>query len=270
VKTPPKEPKPHAIFAHWVGALHTRRSSALEIFTTNYDVFIEEAFEQAAVPFFDGFVGAVNPFFAPECVEAEDGRDDAAVFPPRGWTRLWKLHGSTNWRLTKSGGSRIVRGFAADTGPSEELIIFPSRQKYSESRKLPFLAFQDRLRRFLARGECLLLVIGYSFSDEHLNELLFQGLRGNPRLAIDALVYGPVTDRLAKFAEDFRNLSVYGSDKAAIGGVAETWSDPSELRDDWPFWDKDKKRFVLGDFNSFAAFLERFIGFRELVVEGEK
>src|SRR5262249_15998880 len=111
---------------------------------------------------------------------------------------------------------------------------------------------------------------GYSFSDEHLNELLFQGLRGNPRLAINALVYGAVTDKLVRHAENFRNLSVYGADKAVIGGVAETWSDPSEPRDDWPFWNKDAKRFTLGDFNSFATFLEKFIGFRELAVEREK
>ena len=65
-------------------------------------------------------------------------------------------------------------------------------------------------------------------------------------------------------------MSVYGADKAVIGGVAETWTDPSEPRNDWPFWEKDGKRFTLGDFTSFATFLEKFIGFREFTGEHEK
>src|SRR5439155_16028530 len=90
VNKTPKDLKSHLTFSHWVGALYTQRTHALEIFTTNYDLFIETAFEDAGVPFFDGFVGSVHPFFAPESVDVED----ASVLPPKGWTRLWKLHGS--------------------------------------------------------------------------------------------------------------------------------------------------------------------------------
>jgi hypothetical protein len=66
---PPGEP--HLIFSQWLHALHIRRDWPIEVFTTNYDILFEEAFETTGVPFFDGFVGAVNPFFAPECIESE-------------------------------------------------------------------------------------------------------------------------------------------------------------------------------------------------------
>lgn len=268
VKEPAKKDiQSHRILAQWIAVLHTRRVYPLEIFTTNYDVILEQAFEETGVPFFDGFVGSVNPFFAPECVEAEDTKEEQIVYPPRSWTRLWKLHGSINWRIRKDpygSAARITRVSSLDTTFGEDdLIVFPSREKYTESRKLPFLSFQDRLRKFLSRGECLLLVIGYSFSDQHLNEILFQGLRANPRLAIDALIFGiEASDKILNFGKQNRNLSVYGPDRACIGGVVGAWSEPSEKRDEWPFWNKTQKRFTLGDFNSFASFLELFIGFQ--------
>jgi hypothetical protein len=91
--------KPHTIFGQWLRVLHTRRQFPVEIFTTNYDLLLERALEDVGVPFFDGFVGSVQPFFAPECVEAEESKSELQVYPPRSWSRVWKLHGSTNWRL---------------------------------------------------------------------------------------------------------------------------------------------------------------------------
>lgn len=39
--------------------------------------------EEVGVPFFDGFVGAVEPFFVSEAVEAdEDSTKDMASYPP--------------------------------------------------------------------------------------------------------------------------------------------------------------------------------------------
>ena len=45
---------PHDDFAIWVSKVN--RSAPLEIFTTNYDVLFERAFEVSRVPIFDGFV----------------------------------------------------------------------------------------------------------------------------------------------------------------------------------------------------------------------
>jgi hypothetical protein len=68
----------------WVGG--TNRECAVEIFTPNYDLLFEEAFERAGFPYFDGFTGGHAPFFDPPSI-ADD------VLPAR-WSRLWKLHGS--------------------------------------------------------------------------------------------------------------------------------------------------------------------------------
>jgi hypothetical protein len=48
-------------FAAWIGQLE--RIHPVELFTPNYDLLMEEALEYYRVPFFDGFVGAREPFF---------------------------------------------------------------------------------------------------------------------------------------------------------------------------------------------------------------
>ena len=188
---PPSGLEPHRRIANWLHSQHLNRQTAIEIFTTNYDLYIEKALEEVGVPFFDGFVGSVAPFFAPSSIDVEDSRSGDAMRIPRAWTRLWKLHGSISWRLRTTGSGtppRIVRT-ANSADVSGELMIFPSREKYSDSRKLPFITYQDRFRKFLSSGKALLMTAGYSFSDQHINEIIFESLRSNGRLAVTALLY---------------------------------------------------------------------------------
>ncbi len=70
-------------FALWVRQLD--RTHPLEVFTPNYDLLVEEAFEKSKVPFFDGFIGSREPFFDLAAMEQDK-------LPDR-WARLWKLHG---------------------------------------------------------------------------------------------------------------------------------------------------------------------------------
>jgi len=271
---PPKGIVPHKTFAQWLYASYAGRGWPIEIFTTNYDLLLEKAMEEVGVPYFDGFIGSVTPFFAPESVEAEETKAYEGICPPRAWTRLWKMHGSVNWcirEVDQSGKKHVTRLSEIAFPAGEELMIFPSREKYVESRKLPFLAYQDRLRRFLSRGEAVLFIIGYSFSDEHLNEIIFQGLRGNSRLAVNVLIYGvekecdgkrilSLPETVIEHGKSYRNMSIYGPDKAVIGGIVREWLPPPKIKEDNVYWSNDEHRFILGDFNVLALFLERFIG----------
>jgi hypothetical protein len=141
-------------------------------------------------------------------------------------------------------------------------MIFPSRDKYVDSRKLPFLSYQDRLRKFLSAGEVLLVVVGYSFRDEHINEVLFQALRANTRLAITGLLFEPASEALLAHAATHRNLSLYDPDRACVGGVLAAWAPPTGEPSDsvWQHcWDKQQGKFALGDFRAFCRYLEVFI-----------
>lgn len=264
---PPKSLEPHYKFAQWLRSLCFNRNYPVELFTTNYDLLFEQGMEKFGIPFFDGFIGSVNPFFLPESVEAEFDDINEISCPPRSWTRLWKIHGSINWCKQDDGEQRegiIFRSSEPKPKQEEELLIYPTRDKYIQSRKLPFIAFQDRFHKFISSGERLLIVLGYSFSDEHLNEILFQGLRSNPRLAVTTLTYGNLSGKLEEYCRVYRNLAIYAPDKASVGGLPAKWNISADKNDENYdlFWNKEKKQFTLGDFNCFTSFLEEFIGFK--------
>jgi len=206
---------PHRKFAQWLAK--TSRRACVEIFTVNYDVLIEHALESERVPVFDGFVGSYRPFFHPDSLRR------AETAPGANWTRLWKMHGSVTWRrVEQDGRSRLVRG---EPDPAGEMIL-PSFQKYDESRQQPYAAFTDRLTRFLEQDDALLIVAGFSFGDEHINNLIFGALENRPRTHVYALQFEELPeDRvLIKRAYQRSNLIVVGPKTGIIGGGRGKWT----------------------------------------------
>ncbi len=215
---------PHRQLARWL--VKTARQQPVEIFTVNYDVLIEHALESERVPTFDGFVGGYRPFFHPDSLR----RSETA--PGANWTRLWKMHGSVTWRRTLvNGRERITRG---EPDPAGEMIL-PSFQKYDESRQQPYVAFTDRLSRFLDQDDALLVVAGFSFSDEHINNLIFGALENRPRTHVYALQFNEPDQEadLARRALQRSNMIVLGPESGIIGGQRAAWAaveSPSLLR----------------------------------------
>ena len=205
---------PHDDFAGWVR--RAGRVVPLEVFTTNYDVLFERALERARVPFYDGFVGGYEPFFYGESLEREE------LLPSDKWVRLWKIHGSVNWRLVKrSGREGVIR--VQPTGTGE--MIFPSHRKYDESRKQPYTALMDRLGQVLSRDHALLISCGYSFGDEHINALIFSVLENRRTSNMIVLQFGDlsVEHPLVKWGKERKNFMVLGANGGVIGGRWGTW-----------------------------------------------
>lgn len=265
---PEKGLQPHIDFANWVRSID--RTTPVEIFTTNYDLLIERALERTMTPHFDGFIGTYEPHFVPASVDSDTDFANGAV-PPASWVRVWKLHGSVGWRLSGTGKDhRIVRVPQRTTEDGEDLLIYPSREKYDSSRRQPYVTYHDRLRRFLLSGEALLVVAGYSFGDQHINEIIFEGLRTNNRLSVTVLLYGDLNDEITANlltpCDGYRNLTVYCADKPTVSGVTGVWEspgDPPPQYGSWPFWNEQTGKFTLGDFSCFAEYLRVFLGVAE-------
>lgn len=205
---------PHRSLGRWIRRID--RSSPVELFTTNYDTLFERALEGEGVPLFDGFVGAHRPFFMPATLAREQ------MAPGRRWTRLWKIHGSVTWSQPSNGDGRIVRGEEQASGQ----LILPSLLKYDESRKQPYVAMMDRLRRALAeREDAILVAAGYSFGDQHINEVIFEALDANPRLHVFVLCYSdPEEDsELGREARTRTNILVLGPTQGIVRGQVGTW-----------------------------------------------
>lgn len=250
-------------FASWIGGV--QRDWPAEVFTPNYDLLFEQALEQQRLPHFDGFVGSREPWFDLSSIEHD--------VIPRRWTRLWKLHGSINWEkkddiVDATTVTRIVRvtGAAAEG----KVMIYPSHLKYDQSRRMPYLAMLDRLRAFFHGQDAPRLIIcGYSFLDDHLNEILLDGLRGNRNAQCFALMYSDLAShsRVVDYASKQGNLTVLATDGAVVGTRAGRYRPvtiDSEEHSPWLIGEvgtsgdpkNDGTRSRLGDFHYFGVFLE--------------
>ena len=123
---PDRMSTPYHALARFVGS---NRRPASEIFTMNYDLLMEQALEDQGIAYSDGFVGASRPFFDQRVVEED-------MLPER-WSRLWKLHGSINWRLNRD-VKRVVRSRNERDG--DEVLVHPSHLKYDKPGDSHFLS----------------------------------------------------------------------------------------------------------------------------------
>jgi len=231
--------------AAWAGASQYRLP--VEIFTVNYDLLFETALERRRVPYFDGFVGTLRARFHTELVEGSSGRDEEAV--PAFFVRLWKLHGSVNWLWETQ---HIVR-LGQPVSGSLAAAIYPSDAKYDESRRIPFVVLQDRLRRALQEPETLVIISGYSFGDDHLNETIFEAAARRPRSEFLAFCHSKIPDVLANRASDTPNLQAATGTEAILGGVRAKWKAPATPQPG--VWENDE--FLLRDFRKLAEYLAR-------------
>ncbi|EPG58882.1 SIR2 family NAD-dependent protein deacylase [Leptospira borgpetersenii] len=263
----PDTETPYHKLVKWISSID--REVPIEIFTTNYDILMEQALEKLEVPYFDGFVGARRPFF--------DLRSVADRLIPSHWTRIWKIHGSINWYQEIVNGQRIIYRSSEIKNDAAHLI-YPSHLKYEESKKMPYLALIEQLNMFIRQKSSLLIIVGYSFGDEHLNDTIVNALKSNPTAMVLSLMYNTYLDnskeryaKAYKIALDRHNLNVWTFDKAIIGTNLGSWiqkkvaPEPSlnnyisqtKVKDDpeeYETWIK------LGDFSIFSDFLKTLIG----------
>lgn len=256
-------------FFAWLSLLN--RDFSKEIFTTNYDLIIEKSLEASQIPYFDGFVGSYEPFFWQESIDQFVSKNDLT----QNWIRLWKIHGSLSWfwkEDTTTKAQQIIRIGKIDNIKDEEneLVIYPSKEKYDSSKKQPFIAYFDRLKNYLLSGELLFVFTGYSFSDQHINEIIFNCLRQNNRLT--ALVFffqDSEVENLHKQTSSYMNLNVFGPTKAIINGNLGEWEysaldlKPNEKPDS--FWNTADNHFKLGDFNELVNFFIMNSGKKEAI-----
>jgi hypothetical protein len=248
------------------------RDYAKEIFTTNYDLIFEKSFEKLQIPYFDGFVGAYEPFFLPDSIEGS--RYD---YPPISWIRLWKIHGSLGWfwkRSDSNSSVKVIRlGVKNEDAQVEnnELVIYPSKEKYELSRKQPFIAYFDRLKHFLIEGEGLFIVSGYSFSDEHINEIFFNALQQNNRLHIIAFLFcNEDMEKVQACCKPFLNFTAYGPTSAIISGNYRKW-DPeitnknTDINVFNSFWNSNTKEFKLNEYKNLVQFFIEISGKHERI-----
>lgn len=108
---------------------------------------------------------------------------------PAAEVRLLKLHGSLNWRLSRAGHPKrmlqdaITLGSERDAEGGDLAVVFGQGAKLRSNG--PFLAMLVEFEHMLEACDRL-IVVGYSFRDEHINAAIRRwfGRHPNPRLSV--------------------------------------------------------------------------------------
>lgn len=159
------------------------------IFTTNYDLFIEKAadniLQNNRLIFNDGADGYFNRFLSSanyNKVVAYKGINDnyLAEIPS---ISLIKPHGSVNWK-------KVGENIEITNSVEDDCVVVPPLG-YESADTFLQNHFYDMLRIFeteLDKPQSVLFIIGFSFQDNHISKMIKRAMQ-NPELMIYAFGY---------------------------------------------------------------------------------
>ena len=160
----------------------------VNIFTANYDLAFEYSLDQLGIEYNDGFSGFVNRKFSPKTLESSH------------LLTIDKFHGSVNWVIEegsigsdsikevqpkfnkvvfKDKGKEVEEVKAEINSNADQVLIYPTSNKLYQTYSTPY---SELMRFMLDKFESkrnVIIVIGYKYGDEHINEILLKAL-ANP------------------------------------------------------------------------------------------
>ena len=153
------------------------------IFTTNYDLYSEIALDDLGIHYVNGFSGGIKKYFNPTIfnyalAEKMDlSQSKWSVID--NFVYLYKIHGSLNWIQdndeSKLFGVREIQEAKFEVLENKEVImIYPTPLKQNSSMGSPYSDLFREFQKKLMQNNNILVSIGYSFKDEHINNLIYQ------------------------------------------------------------------------------------------------
>lgn len=169
-------------------ASRTGTRDRLQIFTTNYDRFIEAGAEVAGLHLLDRFIGTLAPIFRSSRLDVDMHYNPPGIRgEPRyleGVAKFTKLHGSVDWVNTDKNIRRIGLPYGAESiepylkapglagAEATQLMIYPNSAKDRETAAYPYVELFRDFAAAVCRPNGTLISFGYSFGDEHINRVI--------------------------------------------------------------------------------------------------
>lgn len=195
-------------------ALRNKDLSRINVFTTNNDLFNETALDSLNIHYINGFNGGLNRYFNPALFNYTfSKRMDTSIDkfePVENMVHLYKIHGSINWiEDTKNANTffKIKETFNPKKGENN-VLVYPTPTKQNKSLGSPYVEMFREFQRKLLEPLSVLFVIGYSFSDEHVNNIIYQALATNSTMNL--VIINDVSDRDIFKIEDDRIFKIWG------------------------------------------------------------
>lgn len=157
-----------------------------KVFTTNYDRAFEVAAASGGFITIDGFSfdsrrSFNGKFFDYDIVLTKNNRVTTEDNFAPNVIHLYKLHGSIDWFQE---GKAICQHPAGDA-KTLPLMIFPNKEKFQLSYDQPYFEMMSRFQNELRKsGSTTLIIIGFSFGDNHINRVIEEALKHNAFLKI--------------------------------------------------------------------------------------
>jgi len=210
----------------WANTISSRSlhivNKQVNIFTTNFDMFMEDCCERLNIPYNDGFVGQINPSFSVANFNKIqkykslqfDNTSDIPLF------NLIKLHGSVSWqtkdeKIIYSNGTHIADDLDTKTGDDFQngykniAVINPNAEKHFET--VLDTNYASMLRKFtleLEKENSVLILVGFSLTDKHIKNLLYGVMKSNPTLIVVYFSHSQYDENVDKF-EEKKNPNLY-------------------------------------------------------------
>lgn len=234
-------------FVSWINKILLNRKnditkSSANIFTTNYDLFLEYACELQGNYFNynDGFSNKNNIFSVPKLNVSEFNKtisyctnlyQHSTILPN---VNIVKLHGSLNWNIEANSDNIVLSDISnihsnmcqiyenkKENGKDKTIelivnvinsigVIMPKKEKFRKTvMEQSYYSFLRYFSNELEKENGILFTIGFSFEDEHIRDLVKKALSTNPTLQLYISVFNKdCYKRYEEFFRDFSNVSL--------------------------------------------------------------
>lgn len=176
---------PHEVFIRNLLKTRKKGDSRLKVFSLNYDTCFEQVSDNMRGIVIDGFNFSSRPEFRSSSFDCDIvQRQNNRVHSEHNYIdnvfHLYKLHGSVNWEKKDE---KIYKNDETEN----PFLIYPGNEKFETTYETPFFELLSRFQKSLSEKNSLLLIIGYSFGDKHINQVILEAIKSNVNLHVVVL-----------------------------------------------------------------------------------
>ena len=181
-------------------------SNKVTIVTTNYDLFNEYSLENNRIVYSTGFENNLHRKFDVNLFRSrvvdDTNRYKDVWQPTYKEANLLKIHGSINWTSDEEG--QLIQKDNIDKTDGE-IVIYPTMLKHKQTAQAPYSELFREFANILQVPNTTLIVMGYGFPDEHINNIISQNLKNQD---FNLIVFGDKTEKkMGEFFEDFKKVT---------------------------------------------------------------